>query len=74
MIAANNYELRNRVFPPSSLLAPNASGTYDGWSAQALLLDPLLEQSPLQSKINFKRSYEDATNVQTADGKVGRPA
>ena len=32
----------------------------------------MLEQSPLQSKINFKRSYEDATNVQTADGKVGR--
>jgi prepilin-type processing-associated H-X9-DG protein len=63
-LALANFEARQHYYPPSMSL-PAA------WSAQAMLL-PYLEQTKLFSNINFDRSYEEAADVQTADGTTVR--
>jgi prepilin-type N-terminal cleavage/methylation domain-containing protein len=71
-LAVLNFEACQRRFPPSfQTTVPNADGSINGWSPQALLL-PYLEQARLSSTIDFNRSYEEAANVQTADGAVAR--
>ncbi len=71
-LAVANFEARTRHYPPSwKPTLPNASGDVNGWSCQAILL-PYLEQTELHSTIDFERSYEEARDVQTADGAVAR--
>lgn len=62
-LAMINFEGTHREFPPSwSVTQPSASGSIDGWSAQARIL-PYLEQGPLESQIDFNLSYNLANNV-----------
>ncbi len=69
-LAVANHEAQNRHFPPSwKSTVPDASGNINGWSALALLL-PNLEQAPLVSSVDFELGYEEATDIQTADGTV----
>jgi prepilin-type N-terminal cleavage/methylation domain-containing protein len=68
--ALASFEAQNGHFPPSfQAVAPDLSGTVNGWSTQALLL-PLLEQTIIHDEIDFEVSYKLADPVQTADGKT----
>jgi prepilin-type N-terminal cleavage/methylation domain-containing protein len=62
-LAVHNFESTYKVFP-SSLRAviPNASGQYNGWSAQGQIL-PYLEQGNLYAGINFDLTYNGQTIV-----------
>ena len=56
-LAVQNFESTYQVFPSSLRPSlPNASGQYDGWSAQGQIL-PYLEQGNLFDKIDFNLSY-----------------
>ncbi len=56
-LGLQNFESTYKVFPSSLRpVLPNASGQYDGWSAQAQVL-PYLEQGNFYDKINFDLSY-----------------
>lgn len=71
-LAVANYETQNRHYPPSwKSTAPDAAGQVNGWSALALLLQNL-EQTQLVSEVDFDLSYENAVDIETADGAVGR--
>lgn len=68
-LAVANYEVHKGHFPPSwKPTAPDEQGNINGWSTQALLL-PYLEQTMIQSKIDFDLSYKAAGSVVTADGE-----
>jgi prepilin-type N-terminal cleavage/methylation domain-containing protein len=57
VLSTHNFESTNKSFPSSLRPAvANASGQYDGWSAQAQVL-PYLEQANLFDKIDFALSY-----------------
>jgi len=71
-LAVANHEAQHRHFPPSwKPTVPDASGHINGWSTLALLL-PNLEQMSLVSDIDFDLSYDDVSDIQTADGSVER--
>ena len=56
-LGLQNFESTFKNFPPSARpVIPNASGQFDGWSAQGQIL-PYLEQSNLFEKIDFSKSY-----------------
>jgi prepilin-type N-terminal cleavage/methylation domain-containing protein len=56
-LGLQNFESTFRAFPSSLRpAAANASGQFDGWSAQGQIL-PYLEQSNLFEKIDFTKSY-----------------
>ncbi len=60
-LAVQNFEGTYKVFPSSlKPVIPNASGQYDGWSAQGQIL-PYLEQGSLYSGINFDLTYNGQT-------------
>lgn len=62
------FESNRRHYPASwNPTTPNADGSIDGWSAQALFL-PYLEQEATFEQIDFTKSYNLAPNVVTADG------
>ncbi len=62
-LAVANFESQQRQYPPSGLpTVPDGSGSINPWSAQAMVL-PFLEQSGLYTAIDFKQSYEIATNA-----------
>ena len=72
VLGVANFEAQSRHYPPSwKPTAPDANGEINGWSAQALLL-PHLEQMQLVSNIDFELSYQNAKNIQTADGVTTR--
>lgn len=70
-LATVTYEARNRQYPPSWKPAAAISGNNDisGWSAQAVLL-PYLEQTVLQTSIDYSVAYGNTGNVVTADGQT----
>lgn len=71
-LAVSNFEARCLHFPASwNPSVPASNGVVDGWSAQAVLL-PFLEQSPIYTAIDFKKSYEEAGEVRTADGATAK--
>jgi prepilin-type processing-associated H-X9-DG protein len=69
-LATANFETHKRHFPPSwQATIPDSNDQINGWSAHALLL-PYLEQSNIESEIDFQRSYNQARAVVTADGEA----
>ncbi|MEX0703877.1 MAG: DUF1559 domain-containing protein [Planctomycetales bacterium] len=71
-IALAAYASNHRHYPASwNPTAPNADGSIDGWSTQAVLL-PYLEQRNTFDNIDFTQSYNLAPNVVTADGNSTR--
>lgn len=69
-IALAAFESNRRHYPASwNRTEPNADGTIDGWSGQALLL-PYLEQDATFDRIDFNFSYNLAPPVTTADGET----
>jgi prepilin-type N-terminal cleavage/methylation domain-containing protein/prepilin-type processing-associated H-X9-DG protein len=66
-IAMHAFQSSRNYFPPSWKPTVPISGSVDGWSAQALLL-PYMEQDTTFENIDFDLSYNLAPNVTTADG------
>jgi prepilin-type N-terminal cleavage/methylation domain-containing protein len=62
-LATLNYESAHMKFPASWLPAGDpATGSVDGWSAQAQIL-PFLEQANLHSEIDFNISYNATPKI-----------
>lgn len=62
-LGLQNFESTYKTFPSSLRpVIPNASGQYDGWSAQGQIL-PYLEQGNLYNNINFDLTYNGQTIV-----------
>jgi prepilin-type N-terminal cleavage/methylation domain-containing protein/prepilin-type processing-associated H-X9-DG protein len=71
-LALANFEAATRHYPASwRATVPDTDGNVSGWSAQAQLL-PYLEQVSLHKKINFNLSYDQAADIETADGTVSK--
>ncbi|MGE0608666.1 MAG: DUF1559 domain-containing protein [Pirellulales bacterium] len=69
-LAMANHEAARGYYAPSWLGASQANGdNIDGWSVFAQLL-PYLEQSVINSQINYETSHDLAGNVTAADGEV----
>jgi len=73
-LAVQNFESTYKVFPASLRPSlPNASGQYDGWSAQGQIL-PYLEQGNLFDKIDFNLSYTAQTPIAIGGVSQALPA
>lgn len=71
-LAVAQFESRRQVYPASlKNVTPDSSGRINGWSALAMIL-PYLEQNSLHASINFDLGYEASGTVQTADGATTR--
>ena len=66
-LAWANYEAAKSHYAPSWLPTVPTGANVDGWSVFGQLL-PYLEQQVIQSKIDYKVSYNNAIAINTADG------
>lgn len=69
-LAMHNFQLATNRYPPSwQPTAPSATGSIDGWSAQALLL-PFIEQETIARDVDFESSYKRATAMDSEGSQI----